>query len=656
MKRLFTLLSVLIALPAFSQNYELAPTFGDEGVVRHDIWPGSEQFNSHVLLPDGKLLLGGFGYWNSPNSFRVKMIRIDTICGALDPDFGDEGTLSYTFEQRTRMYDMAVQEDGAIVGCGQMAPSNAGSQQRPAVFRFLPDGAPDLTFNETGYHKAGFDNFSSGHLWKLFVLEDGRITCAGSSMTNINGGTPGIGVQRFMPDGSLDTTFAGNGVSRISLSGSGYGISGQYGSAVMQPDSMVVAIAVVTVGSARSIALARFDFDGNPDTTFGDNGLVLTDVPIATNEFSDDGLGAALLDDGRILVSGRSAGSPHHFFMARFMPDGELDDTYGDEGISLVTPPGSSPPVGKRMHLLEDGSTLQFGTSHWSAGPPTIVKRLPNGLVDTDFGTNGVRVVPTGVSNEKFWGGFVMPGGDILAYGGGGGSGSVMAVRLTQDPESDGFVDIGEDVSFCEGDSALLDAGNPGGSYQWSNGATSQTIYVNSGGTIGVTVTLPNGCSHSDQVDVTLLPAPDLPIIESDNGFDLVASGSGSFQWLLDGEEIPGANAPTWTAQAVGTYTVQVTGENGCSITSAPFEVVALSTTDQGMVRIHVWPNPANEAIHVGISTRWTHAEAIDLAGRVLPLKVDGNGRIPISHLAGGTYVLRLTAGTEMAVSRFVKW
>ncbi|HRF78591.1 MAG TPA: hypothetical protein PL070_00755, partial [Flavobacteriales bacterium] len=49
-------------------------------------------------------------------------------------------------------------------------------------------------------------------------------------------------------------------------------------------------------------------------------------------------------------------------------------------------------------------------------------------------------------------------------------------------------VDLGPDVTICAGTNTTLDAGNPGATYTWSNGATSQTITTNSGGTYTVTV------------------------------------------------------------------------------------------------------------------------------------------------------------------------
>lgn len=61
------------------------------------------------------------------------------------------------------------------------------------------------------------------------------------------------------------------------------------------------------------------------------------------------------------------------------------------------------------------------------------------------------------------------------------------------------LVEIGPDTSICPGDSFLLDAGNPGASYQWFSGDTTQVVSVSQPGTYGVNVDQ-NGCLGSDSM------------------------------------------------------------------------------------------------------------------------------------------------------------
>ncbi|PXX90544.1 hypothetical protein DF185_23350, partial [Marinifilum breve] len=69
-------------------------------------------------------------------------------------------------------------------------------------------------------------------------------------------------------------------------------------------------------------------------------------------------------------------------------------------------------------------------------------------------------------------------------------------------------VDLGADQETCAGNTITLDAGNSGSTYLWSNGSTTQTITVSTSGNYSVVVTDANGCSATDDVNVTVHPNP----------------------------------------------------------------------------------------------------------------------------------------------------
>jgi subtilisin-like proprotein convertase family protein len=71
-------------------------------------------------------------------------------------------------------------------------------------------------------------------------------------------------------------------------------------------------------------------------------------------------------------------------------------------------------------------------------------------------------------------------------------------------------VDLGADISNCG--QATLNAGNAGATYLWSDLSTSQTLTVTSSGTYSVEITTSDGCTRSDEITVTILPAPTLAI------------------------------------------------------------------------------------------------------------------------------------------------
>lgn len=68
-------------------------------------------------------------------------------------------------------------------------------------------------------------------------------------------------------------------------------------------------------------------------------------------------------------------------------------------------------------------------------------------------------------------------------------------------------VDLGADQTLCAGETATLDAGNPGANYQWQDGSANAQFTVRSAGTYNVIVDL-NGCTQSDEVVFNFNPLP----------------------------------------------------------------------------------------------------------------------------------------------------
>lgn len=125
-------------------------------------------------------------------------------------------------------------------------------------------------------------------------------------------------------------------------------------------------------------------------------------------------------------------------------------------------------------------------------------------------------------------------------------------------------VDLGPDVAFCEGDSAIVDAGPGFVSYMWNTGATSQTITVDMTGVYLVTIADSNGCVESDEIIISENPNPFIflgPDIEGCEGTPVTIFGD------------PGFSAYAWstgevttdiTVSQAGKYWLTVTDQAGC--------------------------------------------------------------------------------------------
>lgn len=124
-------------------------------------------------------------------------------------------------------------------------------------------------------------------------------------------------------------------------------------------------------------------------------------------------------------------------------------------------------------------------------------------------------------------------------------------------------VDLGPDTVLCAGQTLTLDAGTPGITYSWSNGASTQTIDVTTSGPYSVTAT--NGyCSGSDGITVTFEPVPQDVLHDVtacvDQPVTLDAGNAGStFLWNTS------ATTQQITATTSGIYSVVVTNTAGCT-------------------------------------------------------------------------------------------
>ncbi|MCW5907240.1 MAG: T9SS type A sorting domain-containing protein [Chitinophagales bacterium] len=119
-------------------------------------------------------------------------------------------------------------------------------------------------------------------------------------------------------------------------------------------------------------------------------------------------------------------------------------------------------------------------------------------------------------------------------------------------------------ITFCQGSSATLNAGAGFASYAWSNGATTQTINVTTGGTYTVTVTQ-SGCTGTDSKlvtvnNTTVTVSANGPTTFCQGGSVTLDAGAGyaNYSWSN------GASTQTINATTGGTYTVTVT-QNNCT-------------------------------------------------------------------------------------------
>jgi len=125
-------------------------------------------------------------------------------------------------------------------------------------------------------------------------------------------------------------------------------------------------------------------------------------------------------------------------------------------------------------------------------------------------------------------------------------------------------INLGNDTGFCQGDSLILTSLQPDGStYLWSTGSTGDSIHILTSGTYWLTVN--NGCTATDSIQVTIAPAPAVnlgPDTTQCQGNPVTLQSSITYSspiylWST------GSTMSSIIANTSGTYWLQVTN-NGC--------------------------------------------------------------------------------------------
>lgn len=198
--------------------------------------------------------------------------------GSLDPTFGNGGvTVTSVAGTNGIVNSVLLQSDGEIL-------VYVGGE---AVLRYTITGALDTSFGSNGIAVLSTPVGGS-----LALQRNGQIVIGGV-ITQSTGGAA-LGVERLNTNGTQDTSFGSGGLAMVSL----LGRAPLEGTAVLvQPNGGILVGAQLDPTGRRQpvqTALARFSSQGSLDTTFGNQGLSITNATGCT--------ALALLSNNNILV------------------------------------------------------------------------------------------------------------------------------------------------------------------------------------------------------------------------------------------------------------------------------------------------------------------------------------------------------------------
>jgi uncharacterized delta-60 repeat protein len=287
----------------------------------------------------------------------------------LDPSFDGDGRATVEGFGGDRSA-MALQEDGRIVMVG-------GTFTDFVMARFDPDGSLDDSFGDSGRVTTNMVNNEQEEALGVAIQDDGKIVVVGYTGQAV--GPSVFAVARYDTDGSPDDSFGVDGKVVT-------GVTGQAFAVAIQPDGRIV------VGGRidGDIQLARYTTNGTLDGSFGIGGVLAVPTDIVGD--ADAAANIVLLPTGEIVVSGGSSvgGTPDVTGLARYLPNGSLDNSFGIGGKVTLTE-----RVGEGLVRQSDGKLVLVGHVETAEPPATrtlfAVMRLDaNGGVDDEFGDQGL--------------------------------------------------------------------------------------------------------------------------------------------------------------------------------------------------------------------------------------------------------------------------
>jgi uncharacterized delta-60 repeat protein len=289
---------------------------------------------------------------------------------------------------------IAIQSDGKMVVTGV-------SSSDVAVVRYNANGSLDTSFGTAGivttniFRRVRSTDWATG----VAIQSDGKILVVGST---IKDGDPaqGLTLIRYNTDGSLDSSFADSGIA-ITM----HPMKDTMGTSLaIQSDGKIVVAGIVTcVGRSTPgycTLLQRFTKDGAADLTFNGPGLNRAE------KTTKGARGVVLSNDGKILVVGSiDNGNAEELSVARYMPDGLIDTSFGNNGVTSVAIGNDvgSYNYGKSIVLQADGKILVSGGAHTNSSNNhfSLTRLLSNGRIDVNFGRFGSVVTNVAIPPES---------------------------------------------------------------------------------------------------------------------------------------------------------------------------------------------------------------------------------------------------------------
>ena len=322
---------------------------------------------------------------------------------------------------------MLVQPNGRIVVV--VGGAATGSF---CVARLRSNGALDTSFDGNGKQTVDFGG-ENERAFGAALQPDGKIILVGDADLD-------AAVARLNANGSLDTTFSGDGRRKYK-----WGSLSRAMDVIVLPNGKLV-LAGFTGPEGGNMQVARIKPNGAPDTAFGTGGRTPIDFG-----GDDAGLAAARQPNGRIVIVGVSrptlSNDPFTAVVARVRSTGVLDPDFDGDGRKILTGMGTA-----RAVVVQPDSKILVAGNPPDSSLMMVMRLNPDGTPDTTLGGDGTATIDFGDEDDICNAMALQPDGKIVLAGYIVG-GIVAVARLNSDGSPDG--------TFSTDGRAMIDFGDP---------------------------------------------------------------------------------------------------------------------------------------------------------------------------------------------------
>jgi uncharacterized delta-60 repeat protein len=373
------------------------PTFGTAGIVTTSIGSADSALFAVATYPavgtanDGKVVAVGdtINPKKGPAGDENFAVVRYNLDGTLDKSFGGTGEVTTDLGTTT---DVAT--DVAVQPDGKIVVAGfAGYSGRNfALVRYNADGSLDTTFGGNG---TGMVTTAHAKKSSSAGTSDGwSLALQADGKIDLAGVS---GVVRYNANGTLDASFGTGGIATFPLTSPLYegaepvDLAIDPGTSPLDPNAGKLVIAAEYGNTQASFAVVRLNANGSVDTSFGGTGTGYVNLSTPWGKPS-----VAVQSDDRIVVAGLAFAAPHSGYeigLARLNSNGTPDMTFGSDGVA--TDPRTTGDAASSVTIQSDGMILVAGTQ----GTNFMVAQYnqADGSLDTSFGNNGIAT-STGAS------------------------------------------------------------------------------------------------------------------------------------------------------------------------------------------------------------------------------------------------------------------